>query len=167
MSRCRNSVLSLTDGPAHSQGVVPLGDEKNPFEGVGMAVLPDRFWEKVEKTETCWLWIASLDRKGYGQFKLGGEKRRAHRICFEALVGPVPAGLQLDHLCRVRNCVNPAHLEPVTAGENVMRGERVLRSHCSFGHERTPENSYVYGRKRQCRICNQRRCREFRDRRRA
>lgn len=77
----------------------------------------DRFWEKVEKTGTCWLWRGAIERQGYGVF----ENRKAHRIAFTLIGGVIPTGLQLDHLCFVRHCVNPDHLEPVTAKENVRR----------------------------------------------
>lgn len=161
MSRCRNSVHSLTDGPAHSQGVVPLGDEKNPFGGIGMAELPDRFWEKVEKTETCWLWTASRDTCGYGHFRLHGKLRSSHRLSFEALVGPIPGGLNLDHLCRVRHCVNPQHLELVTHRENCRRGDIGVhnrnKTHCPQGHEYSYENTYFYRGWRACKTCNRQR----------
>lgn len=79
-------------------------------------------WSLVDKDGPggCWLWTGSQDGKGYGKTGRG----RIHRIVYEELVGPIPDGLQLDHLCRVRNCVNPAHLEPVTGRENVRRGRR-------------------------------------------
>jgi hypothetical protein len=81
-----------------------------------------RAWHNVSKTETCWLWIGAIKESGYGNH--GGTG--AHRFMYQLLVGPIPPGLQLDHLCRVRNCVNPAHLEPVTPSENVRR-ERAAR----------------------------------------
>lgn len=84
-----------------------------------------QFWEKVNKTDSCWLWTGGVGR-GYGIFYRGADRGGsftvAHRYAYEALVGPIPAGLTLDHLCRVRGCVNPAHLEPVTQAENVRRG---------------------------------------------
>jgi hypothetical protein len=76
-----------------------------------------RFWSKVDKSSDCWLWTASVNGSGYGQFAVGsrsdGTKHpaRAHVYAYEMLVGPVPAGFELDHLCRVRSCVNPAHLK--------------------------------------------------------
>ena len=80
-----------------------------------------RFWSKVAFTESCWLWMATKFSPGYGSFKLHGKMVSAHRIAYEICNGPIPSGLELDHLCRVRNCVNPTHLEPVTKSENRKR----------------------------------------------
>lgn len=86
-----------------------------------------RFWPKVDKTSTCWLWTGALTLAsnkhvgGYGRFRVGAQMRRAHRYAYELLVGPIPAGLDLDHLCNNRRCVNPAHLEPVTRAVNISR----------------------------------------------
>lgn len=98
----------------------------------------------------CWIWNGYVSEDGYG--RLG--KIVAHRMVYEERVGPVPDGLELDHLCRQRDCVNPAHLEPVTHAENIRRGVWTLRSHCRQGHEFTPENTYVdpHGQ-RFCRTC--------------
>lgn len=83
-----------------------------------------------------------------------------HRAAYEVLVGPVPEGLELDHLCRVRHCYNPSHLEPVTRLENMRRTMKNGPDHCPQGHEYTPENSYVHARgDRQCRACNRDRAR--------
>ena len=79
-------------------------------------MLPERFWNKVNKTEGCWLWTAALSH-GYGRFGKGGA---AHRLAWEDRNGPIPEGLVLDHLCRVPRCVNPEHLEPVTHRENTL-----------------------------------------------
>jgi hypothetical protein len=90
-----------------------------------------RFFAKVVKTETCWNWIAGVGDRGYGAFttQRNGPTRvtPAHRYCYEILVGPIPLGLVLDHLCRKPRCVNPAHLEPVTQAENTRRGIRDRR----------------------------------------
>lgn len=106
----------------------------------------DRFWRFVEKTDDgCWRWTGSLDHGGYSRFNIRhGEQVSAYRFSYEQLVGPIPDGLHLDHVaergCRHRDCVNPAHLEPVTQAENNRRtGAR--KTHCKRGHERTPENT--------------------------
>lgn len=84
--------------------------------------LMDRFAEKVNKTETCWLWTGARNAKGYGTIRDGKRQRNAHRVAYELFVGPIPAGLVIDHLCRTRNCVRPDHLDPVTNQVNVKRG---------------------------------------------
>lgn len=121
---------------------------------------PERFWEKVEKTDTCWLWVAATNSKGYGQFVMMNPKRLvpAHRWAYESLVGPIPEGLTIDHLCRVHNCVNPAHLEAVTMRENVLRGDTVSgrasrQTHCAQGHPFDEENTKYTPRQRRCRTC--------------
>ncbi len=80
----------------------------------------DRFWEKVDVTDDCWEWLATRGR-GYGKFKTDHQMKWAHRVAWEMLIGPIPDGLTLDHLCRNPGCVNPAHLEPVTQAENNRR----------------------------------------------
>lgn len=122
-----------------------------------------RFWSKVNKTETCWLWTGGRGGHGYGSFETreNGKRRTwgAHRWLYERVVGPVPDGLELDHLCRVRHCVRPDHLEAVTSRENVLRGVapsavNARRTHCIHGHQFTADNIYVAkGRWRQCRTC--------------
>lgn len=127
----------------------------------------ERFWAKVEKTDTCWTWIASLDGRGYGQF----DHQRSHRVSYELLVGPIPEGLVLDHLCRNKRCVNPDHLEPVTHLENLRRGtpgsaHNTRKTHCPKGHEYTPENTRVKDGKRNCKACAADHQRRYRKRRR-
>lgn len=112
-----------------------------------------------EPNSGCWLWVASLDTRGYGQITVAkGRSRQAYRVAYELVVGPVPAGLELDHKCRVRSCCNPDHLEPVTHAVNMARSANANRSktHCKRGHPFTPENTYSspgYPAGRQCRTC--------------
>lgn len=96
----------------------------------------ERFWGRVAKTETCWLWTGRLTEKGYaGKVGYQGKHYAPHRLAYELLTGPIPDGLVLDHLCRVRNCVNPDHLEPVTAEENTRRGtDARWLENCPNGH---------------------------------
>lgn len=126
--------------------------------------LEDRFNERYipEPNSGCWIWLYCLDANGYGRVSVLGSSRLAHRISYEVERGPIPDGLTLDHLCRVRHCVNPSHLEPVPMRENVMRGEgfgakNALKTHCPKGHEYDYVNTYVYrganGTRRLCRTC--------------
>ena len=108
-----------------------------------------RFWSKVDVQSNggCWLWTASLNNGGYGQFFPRGAPKRsvgAHRYAYEHIVGPIPEGLDLDHLCRVRRCCNPAHLEPVTRQENLRRGDKKPRvANCRKGHPLSGDNVWV------------------------
>src|SRR5689334_1886116 len=91
---------------------------------IGDSRLPLRFWAKVQPADTgCWLWNeGSLDWSGYGQYWYDGATRGAHRVAYGLLVGDIPEGLQIDHLCRTPSCVNPEHLEVVAPKENTLRG---------------------------------------------
>lgn len=117
-----------------------------------------RFVDKVLVDESgCWLWTGSVDGPGYGKISADGVLIGAHRVAYQLFVGPIPAGLHLDHLCRVRACVNPAHLEPVTHRENTRRGgpynARAQQTHCKRGHPFDEDNTYLWRRSRHCRAC--------------
>jgi hypothetical protein len=127
----------------------------------------DRFWAKVDRTDGCWLWTAGRDGPGYGQLKVDEQTVKAHRFSYELHVGPIPDGLELDHLCRVRHCVNPAHLEPVTHAENCRRGtvgqNMATKTHCPQGHPYEGDNLAIdRNGSRRCRACARDRTRAYR-----
>ncbi len=135
------------------------------FEG-----LPDRFLDKIafEPNTGCWLWTAGRNADGYGWFKAEQGAVLAHRYAYERLIGPVPDGRQLDHLCRVRHCVNVfGHIEPVTCRENVLRGtglaaDAARRTHCINGHPFDEQNTIRRrSGRRDCRACGRARCRAY------
>ncbi|MFD9789638.1 HNH endonuclease signature motif containing protein [Streptomyces sp. NPDC059070] len=121
----------------------------------------DRFLAKIRDSEGgCWEWTGHIKPNGYGQVRVGDRKHNVHRLAYEVLVGPIPPGLVIDHLCRNRRCLRPDHLEPVTQRTNVLRGEgpaaRNARStHCVQGHTFDAVNTYVRPNgSRDCRSCN-------------
>lgn len=107
----------------------------------------------------CWRWRNCVDKGGYGKVA----SKLAHRISYEAFIGPIPEGLTIDHLCRNRRCVNPAHMEPVTNKVNVLRGispsaKHAAKTHCVYGHELLGDNIYVDPKgRRVCRKCSRKR----------
>ena len=119
-----------------------------------------RFLAKVDKTDECWLWTGYKQPNGYGTFRLGGKMRYAHRVSYEHYVGPIPEGAETDHLCKVRHCVNPDHLDPVTHKVNMHRGDTLAakhaaKTHCPQGHEYAGDNLYVDTKgSRRCRACD-------------
>lgn len=145
-----------------------------------MSALPDRFWAKVDITDECWIWTSRI-RGGYGRYRVTErEERAAHRVAYEALVGPIPEGMTLDHLCHSsdpsciggdacphRRCVNPDHLEPVTLRDNLLRSNSFVainaaKTHCAHGHPFAGDNLLiVQNGKRTQRAC--RTCRQIRD----
>src|SRR5690606_28140598 len=122
-------------------------------------MLPDRFWNKVNmRPDGCWEWQGARQSGGYGSFWWQGRVQKAHRVSYEDQMGPIPEGLVLDHLCRVRHCVRPDHLEPVTQKENTLRGDtipahKLAKDSCPAGHPHAGDTLYVYpdGR-RHCKI---------------
>lgn len=102
----------------------------------------------------CWRFTGYHNADGYGRYQNG----RVHRLAYRLWVGPIPKGLEIDHLCGVRDCCNPDHLEAVTHAENVRRGRagrpQAARIHCPQGHEYTDDNTYTHNGKRQCKTCN-------------
>ena len=116
----------------------------------------ERFWAKVKKTDTCWLWTGAPSANGYGRIKTGGVMEYAHRLSLDIAGQELVKGMEVDHLCRNRMCVNPDHLEQVTHQENVLRGEApsahlARRTHCSKGHPYDGDN--LYNRPDGARIC--------------
>jgi hypothetical protein len=118
----------------------------------------DRYWRKVSKVpEGCWIWTGSLNvRTGYPQVKFQGRVRGAHRVAYELAVGPIPEGLEIDHLCRRPACVRPDHLEPVSRAETLARsqsgvGQALRTGCCKRGHKLTPENTRI--RRNGSRVC--------------
>lgn len=119
--------------------------------------LPARFWSKVDILSSgCWEWQGAKGRDEYGRFWWQGYTLLAHRVAYETLVGPIPIGLEADHLCQNRSYVYPAHLEPVTRQENTIRGKS---DYCPQGHPYSEENTYWYTEAngsawRSCRTCH-------------
>jgi hypothetical protein len=130
----------------------------------------ERITQRTSRTGGCWLWTGVLNRDGYAEIRIEGKYRMAHRVAYEELVGVIPEGLQLDHLCRVRHCVNPEHLEPVTPRVNNLRSEsfaakNAVKDQCHRGHLFTEANTLIYRGKRTCRACNRIRAEASRERR--
>jgi len=134
--------------------------------------LKDRILEKTDRSGECWLWLGSRYLSGYGMLSIKSRATPAHRVSYQEFVGRIPEGFQIDHLCRVRHCVNPNHLEPVTQQENLRRAPYTAsdlqrsKTHCPQGHFYAGENLYVTPTGgRACRACRSEHTRRYRENR--
>jgi hypothetical protein len=127
---------------------------------VNARALPLRFWRKVRIGDGCWEWQGAPNRNGYGRYREHARRQgMAHKVAYEAMVGPVPGDRNLDHICRNRACVRLSHLQIVTGRMNTLRGigptaVNARKTHCPQGHEYSPENTYRYRSWRRCRACH-------------
>ena len=126
--------------------------------------IEDKLEDNIEiDSNGCWIWLKYKSKKGYGQIRYNGRMRRVHRVSYECYIGNIPVGLTIDHLCKVRACCNPGHLEPVTQSENAKRGDysnngktnnyHASKTHCSNGHEFIESNVYKLKNRRVCLTC--------------
>lgn len=125
--------------------------------------IEERLLSKVipEPNSGCWLWVGAINSGGYGHITVANKTASAHRVSYRAFKCDVPDGMDLDHLCRIRCCVNPDHLEPVTRSINCRRGltsqagaaKQRAKTHCPRGHEYTPDNTYTHSGQRKCKTC--------------
>ena len=159
--------------PTTDIGVFPMPASPIVHKKSGPTPRPiaDRFWEKVNKTDGCWLWTSATDRDGYGVFTVKrGTVVSAHRFAYELSIGEIPNGFQIDHLCRVPACCNPQHMEVVTPRENTLRGfspwaNAFRTGKCINGHPYNDENTYYRpdGRGRECKACQRDAVRRYRN----
>jgi hypothetical protein len=157
----------------HAERVRRNGAPGDARSRVGRPVI-ERLLAKVVIDDTgCWTFAGARNADGYGILQVAGRARNAFRVAYELLVGPVPDGLVLDHLCRNRACVNPDHLEPVTTRENLLRGDTFVarnaaKTHCSHGHPFDEVNTSRDQRgNRECRTCRLQTWAAYRARKRA
>lgn len=124
----------------------------------------DIFVGKIQKTDSCWFWKGHINTLGYGRIGILNKNYAAHRISYQLFKGKIPNGLTLDHLCRVRHCVNPQHLEAVTSAVNTLRGNapsaiNKRKTYCINGHELKGRNIYFYSKEKSygpfrcCKLC--------------
>lgn len=163
-SVCKVTGCDRTDRVAQSRGYCHMHYGRLRRTGTTERHVPtlmERVEPKIRRDESgCWEWQAYRNHAGYGQVGLNGRLALAHRAVYEALVGPIPEGMSLDHLCRNPPCVNPEHLEPVTHAENMRRGDFSRngehlrrRTHCPRGHTYDAANTREYRGSRYCRAC--------------
>lgn len=130
----------------------------------------ERFLEKVNMTKSCWLWKAYIDSEGYAWFRWWGGTK-AHRFAYEKFVGKIPSDKVIDHICRVRHCVNPAHLQLLTNKENILIGvgspaQNAKKTHCKRNHLLRGDNLEIRDGRRCCLACRKQAGKERRDRQR-
>lgn len=168
VANCNKSVLARGWCTAHYHRWLKHGDVQADIPIRTKVPLIDLLMRRIDKNgaDGCWVWTGSITKWGYGAYRPAralGLSDVAHRTVYQVLVGPIPEGLVLDHLCRNKRCVNPDHLEPVTDRVNQLRApnsvlSRALgnaaKTHCKHGHEFTLENTYEHGGSRYCRACN-------------
>lgn len=135
-------------------------------------MLPAHVERHVRRTPLCWQWLGETNQGGYGRVKINGRRVVAHRVVYKSVRGPIPVGLTLDHLCRNTDCVNPFHQEPVTARENILRGNGVAarhakKTHCAEHGVRLEQQTGATRPQRRCPLCNRRSKREWARRNRA
>lgn len=171
--------------PATLQRPGAVADTYTEVPAMTQPTAAARFWSKVDRDGPiperaghlgpCWLWTGFIHPSGYGTFSVGKKNHRVHRYSYEQMVGPIPDGYHVDHLCFVPACVNPAHLEAVTPYENVRRSSAWDhfrgKTHCPQGHAYTPENTQItpngQGRVgRKCLACHRERMRRLKQERR-
>jgi hypothetical protein len=147
-----NRQIDVTDWRAT---VNSIHESQTAIMGAPVRNTDATFWALVHPTGFCWEWTGTIGPEGYAIYWLNGASVPVHRIAYANLIGPIPDGMQLDHLCLTRHCVNPDHLEPVTPTENSRRANvhKMNRSHCANGHEWTEANTLPMRDAKRCRQC--------------
>ena len=132
----------------------------------GSAVIERLMFRTALLANGCWEWRGAKNPKGYGNIRVDsyGPAKSTHRVAYTELVGPIPNGMEIDHLCRNRACINPQHLEAVDHATNVRRSERPAITHCKWGHEFNENNTRSSSVGRHCRPCVKEATRKYRQR---